>query len=86
MNQHITRAWLTTRSSIERALHRLAHEAGEGVISAAITVLIMAFLGAAMWVAFDQLFTDTSGTVADQVGQIGGGSTGGGGGGTTTSP
>lgn len=74
MNDHVTRTWLTARSALQRALDRLAGDAGEGVISAAITVLIMAFLGAAMWVAFDQLFADTSSTVADQVGQIGGAS------------
>ena len=33
-------------------------ESGEGVISAAIAVLIMAFLGAAMWVAFQAIFNN----------------------------
>ena len=37
----------------------LADERGEGVISAAIVVLIMALLGAAMWVAFNQIWTST---------------------------
>ncbi len=45
---------------------------GEGVISAAIAVLIMAFLGAAMWAAFSVLFDDASGKISNQVGQIGG--------------
>ncbi len=31
-------------------------ERGEGVISAAIAVLVMAFLGVAMWVAFNATF------------------------------
>jgi hypothetical protein len=50
---------------------RLAPETGEGVISAAIAVLVMAFLGLAMWVAFDTLFTTSSERVAEQVNQIG---------------
>ena len=33
-------------------------ERGEGVISAAIAVMIMAFLGAAMWLAFKGIFDD----------------------------
>jgi hypothetical protein len=44
---------------------------GEGVISAAIAVLIMAFLGVAMWVGFNQIWTDAETTTGDQVRQIG---------------
>jgi hypothetical protein len=46
-------------------------ESGEGVISAAIAVLIMAFLGAAMWIAFQHIFSDASDKTANQVDQIG---------------
>jgi hypothetical protein len=53
--------------------HRLVKdEHGEGVISAAIAVLIMAFLGAGMWVAFNAVFKDASGKIETQVGSIGG--------------
>ncbi len=45
---------------------------GEGVISAAIVVLIMAILGAAMWVAFDGVFTDAVEQTEENVNQIGG--------------
>jgi hypothetical protein len=45
---------------------------GEGVISAAIVVLIMALIGAAMWVTFDGLWTDVSTRTEQQVEQIGG--------------
>lgn len=83
INHTITSAWLRTRTSLGTVRDRLQDDLGEGVISAAITVLIMAFLGAAMWVAFNQLFTDTSSTVADQVGQIGGSGGGTGAPGTT---
>ena len=46
-------------------------ERGEGVISAAIAVLIMAFLGAAMWVGFNTIWDDAEDNIGDQVEQIG---------------
>jgi hypothetical protein len=46
-------------------------EAGEGVISTALAVLIMAFLGAAMWVAFNAIWGDARDTTVDQVNLIG---------------
>jgi hypothetical protein len=46
-------------------------ERGEGVISAAIAVLIMAFLGAAMWVGFNTIWDDAEDNIGDQVDQIG---------------
>ncbi|HEX9682422.1 MAG TPA: hypothetical protein VGA13_05025 [Acidimicrobiales bacterium] len=52
--------------------HRLVRdESGEGVISAAIAVLIMSFLGALMWVGFRQIWGDAETNTRDQVGQIG---------------
>ena len=42
-------------------------ERGEGVISAAIAVLVMAFLGVAMWVAFRITFQHTATNVDHQV-------------------
>ena len=44
---------------------------GEGVISSAIAVLVMALLGALMWVAFKAIFADASARTSTQVGQIG---------------
>ena len=44
---------------------------GEGVISAAIAVLIMAFLGAAMWVGFNQIWQTAETNTGNQVNQIG---------------
>jgi len=52
-------------------------ERGEGVISAAIAVLIMAFLGAAMWVGFNTIWDDAEENIGDQVEQIGDDSGGG---------
>jgi hypothetical protein len=46
-------------------------ERGEGVISAAIAVLIMAFIGVGMWVAFNATFQSTAKHVNNQVNCIG---------------
>jgi hypothetical protein len=46
-------------------------EAGEGVISAAIAVLIMAFLGVAIWVAFKATLKGATTNVNNQVSNIG---------------
>jgi hypothetical protein len=48
-------------------------ERGEGVISAAIAVLIMAFLGAAMWIAFNSIWDDSEQKIRDNVESIGDG-------------
>ena len=49
-----------------------ADEKGEGVISAAIAVLIMAFLGAGMWLAFNTIFKSTAKNTCEQTKVIGG--------------
>jgi len=72
LDQHslATYAWL--RSALVHARYRLANdERGEGVISAAIVVLIMAFLGAAMWVAFKTIFDDATTKTGGEVNKIG---------------
>lgn len=63
--------------TVTQAPHRLAQriardEAGEGVISTAIAVLIMAGLGVAMWVAFDRIWGDAEGRIEQKVQEIGG--------------
>ena len=58
--------------SVKRALRRVdADERGEGVISAAIAVLIMAFLGALMWVGFRTIWEDSEDNIQTQTEQIG---------------
>ena len=47
------------------------NERGEGVISTAIAVLIIAFLGVAMWVGFKAIFDDAADTTRTQVQQVG---------------
>ena len=46
-------------------------EAGEGVISTAIAVLIMAALGAVMWLGFQEIWGDASTQTTNQINQIG---------------
>ena len=64
--------YVVTSSALRTALRR-AHvdERGEGVISAAIAVLIMAFLGAGMWAVFHEMFDTTTKQTGDQITRIG---------------
>ncbi|MGH9183340.1 MAG: hypothetical protein ACRDZ9_05940 [Acidimicrobiales bacterium] len=48
----------------------LADEAGEGVISTAIAVLIIALIGAAMWFAFNEVFSSASEDIRSNVEKI----------------
>jgi hypothetical protein len=50
---------------------RARGERGEGVISAAIAVLIMAGIGALMWVGFKAIWQDTEDNTRDKVTEIG---------------
>jgi uncharacterized protein HemX len=54
------------------AARAVRDETGEGVISAAIAVLIMAALGAVMWLGIQQLWGDASSQTSDQIAKIGG--------------
>lgn len=46
-------------------------ERGEGVISTAIAVLIMAVIGAVMYAAFSGTFTNAQGQIDDRISEIG---------------
>jgi len=62
-------------TTIHALLGRLRRdEAGEGVISNAIAVLITAFLGAALWLVFSTMMGNAASTACTQVASIGGGS------------
>ena len=50
---------------------RARGDRGEGVISAAIAVLIIAGIGALMWVGFKTIWEDTEGNTKDKVAEIG---------------
>jgi len=49
---------------------RLRQEAGEGVISTGIAVLIMAIIGAAMFVAFNGVFDSAADKTESSVNEI----------------
>ena len=59
---HVVRAWTRDRRHDDR---------GEGVISTAIAVLIVAFLGAAMWVAFNAIWQSSEDNIRTNIEQIG---------------
>jgi hypothetical protein len=46
------------------------HEAGEGVISAAIAVLVMAFLGVLLWQLFGDTLRRANSDVNDRLGDL----------------
>ena len=65
-------AYVAVRAYRINLVHRLARdERGEGVISTAIAVLIMAFLGALMWVGFKTIWQDSESNIKTQVTSIG---------------
>ncbi|HUQ62284.1 MAG TPA: hypothetical protein VM121_00840 [Acidimicrobiales bacterium] len=68
MNDSMLRAYVWVRSM---SVGLVKDESGEGVISAAIAVLIMAALGAIMWVGFRTIWNNTSSQTNTQINQIG---------------
>ena len=64
--------WCTVMSFVAVSGGRVRDEAGEGVISAAIAVLIVAALGALMWVGFQSIWTDAEATTRSKIAEIGG--------------
>jgi hypothetical protein len=54
-----------------RRTTRRADDRGEGVVSAAIVVLIMAALGALMWVGFRTMWTDIEADTNDRISEVG---------------
>lgn len=64
--------FIIARSLFSRSVRRIGvDERGEGVISAAIAILIIAFIGALMWVAFKELFQSTADKTQQQIDKIG---------------
>lgn len=68
MPDPIVATYLMARQLLARADR---NERGEGVVSAAIAILIMAALGAVMWVGLQSLWNHTSSKTSTQVDQIG---------------
>ena len=63
---HLVRWW-----TLPPDASRARGDRGEGVISAAIAVLIMAGIGALMWVGFKAIWQDTEDNTKDKVTEIG---------------
>jgi hypothetical protein len=61
------------RSASARLRERFGDDRGEGVISTAIAVLIVAFLGAAMYVIFTQILNSSGSKASTTVDNIGAG-------------
>jgi len=72
MSDHVLALFVWQQVARAMLLQRVTRdEAGEGVISAAIAVLVMAFLGVLMWQLFKGTLTDANDNVNDQINQIG---------------
>ena len=75
MNEHLLRLYVwqvVLRANRPPLRERVVRsDVGEGVISAAIAVLIMAFLGVAVWGGFKLTFDKTQKNVNEQVDLIG---------------
>jgi ABC-type polysaccharide/polyol phosphate export permease len=65
------RALVTWQIFRAEARDRWRDELGEGVISTAIAVLIMALIGLAMWQLFSRVFSGAGQRVESNVNQIG---------------
>ncbi len=73
MSDLMLSAYVVSRGVMAATAQRLrTDQRGEGVISAAIAVLVMAFLGVAMYKAFQGMFQDTADKTTHQIDQIGG--------------
>jgi hypothetical protein len=67
-----TTAWVSARHRVDAARRRTRHDdRGEGVVSAAIVVLIMAAIGALMWVGFRTMWTNIESDTNERISQVG---------------
>ena len=65
-------AWVAVQVAAASVRRRLtADERGEGVISTAIAVLIMALIGLLMWTLFERVFTNAGTDIESKVNEIG---------------
>jgi membrane-associated protease RseP (regulator of RpoE activity) len=64
-------AWVAVQLLRMRVRDRLVDERGEGVISTAIAVLIMALIGLLMWQLFERVFTNAGEDIESNVNNIG---------------
>lgn len=64
-------AWVSWQVAKASVRERLTDERGEGVISTAIAVLIMALIGLLMWTVFQRVFNDAGTRIESNVNDIG---------------
>lgn len=64
-------AWVAFQIAKVRVHDRLTDERGEGVISTAIAVLIMALIGLLMWTVFQRVFNNAGTRIESNVNDIG---------------
>ena len=64
-------AWVAWQVTKSRVRDRVFDERGEGVISTAIAVLIMALIGLLMWTVFQRVFNDAGTRIESNVNDIG---------------
>ncbi len=68
----VTSAWVAARHRVGAARTRVrSDDRGEGVVSAAIVVLIMAAIGALMWVGFRTMWTNIEADTNERISEVG---------------
>lgn len=71
MSDQLLYAWIWQRTARDALRARMIrNENGEGVISAAIAVLVMAFLGVLMWELFKGTLTNANTNVNNKLGDL----------------
>ncbi len=65
------RIQFTLFALLRRLDYHLSPESGEGIISTAIIVVVMAFLAVGLWIAFKGILSSATSTVTSQVSSIG---------------
>ena len=72
LHAYAVAGWAATRARLHgRWRARAGDDRGEGVVSAAIVVLIMAALGALMWVGFRSMWIDIEADTNDRIREVG---------------
>lgn len=69
---HLVPRYLAVRGHLADRLGRSGDERGEGVISVAVAVLIIALLGAVAYTAFKAIFDTAANTAKTNVNNVGG--------------
>ena len=71
MQERALQVWVAVQVARYGVQRRLTDERGEGVISTAIAVLIMALIGLLMWTVFQRVFNNAGDKIESNVNNIG---------------